>query len=74
MSGEIEVGDRVFVKPEEAEGYVAAIRNKIKDRRVGEVRVRREWGNDFIVEFPAVGRKKVFRHNFRPSYLQKVEG
>lgn len=73
MTNDIRVGDSVFVKPDEAESYVAAIRNKIKDGRVGEVKRHREWTNDFIVEFPAAGRKQMFRHHFRASYLQKVD-
>lgn len=63
----MEIGDKVIVT--DPDGFVADVRNKIKDGRVGEV-VRLRDDDYALVSFPQVGRRKEFRHAFRLRFLE----
>lgn len=67
----MKIGDQVIVT--DPDGYVAEVRNKIKNDRVGEI-VRLDEGDDYAyVRFPAVGRRKEFRHQFRLRFLRPAD-
>lgn len=68
---EFAVGDKVFVKPEYADGYLDRIQSKIKDCRVGEI-FSVVSAQHIVVYFHKDGRKKEFRHHFRSLYLEKA--
>jgi hypothetical protein len=53
----------VRLQPGQAESYQAAETAKMKDR-VGIIRSHQMYGGSPIVEFPPVGRKKLFRKVF----------
>ena len=61
------IGDQVVVS--DPEGFVAEVRNKIKNGRVGEI-VKMDDADYALVCFPAVGRRKQFRHHFRVKLLE----
>lgn len=64
----MKIGDLVVVS--DPEGYVAEVRNKIKDGRVGEI-VNLDDREDYaMVRFPATTRRKEFRHRFRTRFLE----
>lgn len=60
------VGDLVVVA--DPDGFVAEVRNKVKNGRVGEV-VRVRDDSDCMVSFPKAGNRKQFRHAFRQTWL-----
>lgn len=64
------VGDQVIVA--DPDSFLADLRNKVKNGRVGEITRIRDDGYAFVT-FPAVGRRKEFKHAFRPSFLEKAD-
>ena len=62
------IGDQVFVN--DPDGYVADLRSKIKNGRVGEIVKLQDGDPNFAyVRFPGGGRRKELRHAFRLSAL-----
>lgn len=62
-------GERVYVKS--PDDYFARVRDKVKDRD-GVIRFYREGDRAYIVDFPAVGRRKPYTHHFYARDLAKV--
>lgn len=63
-----QVGDRVVVS--EPDDYLAEVRNKVRGGRVGEIRSFQAHNTEMAwVVFPAAGRRKEYRHQFRVGAL-----
>ncbi|WP_124089476.1 hypothetical protein [Pseudomonas aeruginosa] len=73
-----QIGDKVRVREDELDGYIAEYRNKMSRGRVGVITgFPMGWGGkpgNPIVFFPKDGRRKEFRPGqLRPEYLELVE-
>lgn len=68
-----QVGDRVIVR--DPDDYIAEVRNKIRNGRVGEIRSFQasDPGIAWVV-FPGAGRRKEYRHQFRVDALAPAQG
>lgn len=67
---EMQVGSQVIVK--DPNDFLAEVRNKVKDGRVGEI-VRLRDDDSVMVSFPKVGRRKEYRHAFRAIFLSPAD-
>ncbi len=70
-----QIGDKVRVREDKLDGYIAEYRNKMSRGRVGVITgFPTRWGGNPFVFFPKDGRRKEFRPvPLRHEYLELVE-
>lgn len=66
----MKVGDKVIVN--DPDSFIAEVRNKVRDGRVGEIVRVRDDDSAFVV-FPKMGRRKEYRHAFRSRFLSPAD-